>query len=430
MIGDNPRIVSAIVGALRFHGSLPEKLSSLSDSEWHELLDYADLSHLTLSLGARCSAYLPEWVRDRVSYNQHDNRVRAGLIQESYREILTAFTTANVQHVVIKGFAQCPDYAPNPQNRFQSDIDLYCPEHELKRATNVLRQLEYRSIPTPTFADHLPVMIRPRGWKWRGNSFDPEMPPSLELHHRLWNYRALRFGPTDLGDFWLRRTMRTTNGLTYPALHPVDNLGFSALQVLRDLLQFRLAAHKVYELAYFLNRKTKDRIFWRDWKRTHNEELRYWEAVSFCLADACFGCDLAPELSDEIAMLPGMIRAWMAKYAQSSLTTYRSSEKNAVWVHAALVSSAQDKLAVLMKMFPPAPDQEKAIGSIASSSGKPFRTKRFGKYAIYCLQRIPRHTVIIPRTMYRGVRSLLASRHFPRPALKRSNAAFDFSRSA
>ncbi len=43
-------------------------------------------------------------------------------------------------------------------------------------------------------ADHLPVMIRRTGWKWRGDYYDPDMPPSLELHFRFWNpeYDAIR----------------------------------------------------------------------------------------------------------------------------------------------------------------------------------------------------------------------------------------------
>ena len=36
-------------------------------------------------------------------------------------------------------------------------------------------------------SDHLPVMIRKTGWTWRGDYYDPEMPPSVELHFRFWN---------------------------------------------------------------------------------------------------------------------------------------------------------------------------------------------------------------------------------------------------
>src|SRR5215468_3680685 len=126
-MGENPGIVGAIVDALRFRDAAANKLRSLTDPEWYELLEYADLSHLTLPLALNCRSYLPEWVRDRIDQNLSDNSGRWRLIKATYDEVKSAFISSGVQHVVLKGFAQCPDYAPHPQTRFQSDIDLYCP---------------------------------------------------------------------------------------------------------------------------------------------------------------------------------------------------------------------------------------------------------------------------------------------------------------
>jgi len=424
---ENQRIVAAVVGALRFRDANPEKLASLSESEWHELLEYADLSHLTLPLGVNCRNYLPEWVRERIDGNLRDNRQRWDLVRATYEEVQSAFTSAGVQHIVIKGFAQCPDFAPIPQARFQSDIDLYCPSDSLRRGVETLRQMGYEAIVTSEKADHLPVMIRRGNWQWRGNSYDPEMPLSIELHHRLWDRPRMRVGPSDLQQFWSRRTVRSVDRVTYPGLHPVDNLGLSALQVLRDLLNNVLFAHKVYELAYFLHHKANDDDFWRKWSATHNDDLRACEAVSFSLAQACFGCELARPVAEQIAILPRTVRAWIPLYGQGSLTTHRSSEKDAVWIHLALVNSVRDKLAIFLRAFLRTPDPYKMlVESAAVKGGGPWM-----QYAYYGLKRIPRHALSFPRMLYRGGRTLVASRSVSRSATKGSErSTLDLERSA
>lgn len=425
-MGENQRIVGAIVGALRFRNAAPEKLRGLSDSEWHELLEYADLSHLTFPLELNCRSYLPEWVRDRIEQNLRDNRRRWDLIKATYGEVQSAFKTSDAQHVVLKGFAQCPEYAPSPQVRFQSDIDLYCPDTSQGRAVEALRQIGYEAVPTSEKSDHRPGMVRQGDWNWRGNSYDPEMPPSIELHQFFWNRQRMRLGPSNLSQFWSRRTVRCLDTLTYPALHPVDNLGFSALQVLRDLLNGALFAHKVYELAYFLHHEANDESFWRGRRLTHDDDLRACEAVSFCLAEACFSCNVAPDVAEEIAKLPSTIKAWMPIYGQRSLTTYHSSEKDAVWVHLALVDSVRDRLAVFMRTFLRTPDPQRALAESAAVRGG----GRWMRYAFYGLKRIPRHALSIPRMLYRGGRTLVASRRVGRNVGAKEPSAVDIRRTA
>jgi len=425
-MAENPRIVGAIVDALRFCNADPKKLHSLSDSEWPELLEYADLSHLTLPLALNCRSYLPEWVRDRIDQNLRDNSGRWHLIKATYDEVKSAFISSGVQHVVLKGFAQCPDYAPHPRTRFQSDIDLYCPHTSLSRAVETLRQLGYEAVATSEKSDHLPTMIRRGDWKWRGNSYDPEMPPSVELHDVFWNRQRMRLGPSDLDQFWSQRRVQNVDDLTYAALHPVDNLGFSALQVLRDLLNGALFAHKVYELAYFLHHKANDDIFWHQWRHTHNDDLRSCEAVSFCLAQTCFSCNIAPQAAEQIAALPRTIKAWMPMYAQGSLTTHRSAVKNALWVHLALIDSVDERLTVFMRTFLRTPDPQRLLVESAPVQGG----GRWMRYAFYGVKRIPRHALSILSMLYHGARTLLASRRIRRSETRNAEDALELERTA
>lgn len=411
MMAENRRVVEVLLSALGFRGRSPDRLCWLSPSEWQEVLLYADLSHLTLPLAVRCSEYLPDWVQGRLQQNLRDNAERAKAIKNAYREVQSAFDAEGVEHIVLKGFAQCPDYVPDVNLRFQSDLDLYCPQSSIVRAADVLRQLGYDAIPTSPNADHLPVMIRKESWNWRGNPYDPEMPPSIELHHRFWNRGLMRFGPAELPQFYSRRITRFLGELSFPGLSTVDNFGFSALEILRDLLWFGLLAHKPYELAYFLHHRADDHEFWDEWKHTHDEELRTWEAISFFVAASCFGCDLSPTAAEQIQRLPSPILKWVALHAKESLITYRTLNKDAVWMHVALVPSLVDKFMVLMRMFPKNPEIQRALGNAAEQEpGFRSWTDSF-RYMLYCISKVPRHVVSVPRTLYRGLRLLVPQRH-------------------
>ena len=416
---EDPNIVEAILGALKFTNATPERLLTLSDSEWEELLLYADLSHVTFALAMQCPGFLPDWVRTRINRNLSDNRARVDLIRSEYLEIETAFASSGVEYVVLKGFAQCPEYSPRLETRFQSDIDLFCPVTSQTGAVKALEQLGYYALPTPETADHLPVMVRRSGWRWRGNMYDPQMPPSIELHHRLWNINQMRFGPKRLESFWFRRTTQRAEGLSFPGLNSVDNLGFSALQVLRDLLGFILLAHKVYELAYFLHRNSTNKMFWSEWRTTHDDDLRMCQAISFCLAKACFGCELAPEATQEIDRLPASVVNWVATYGPMSLKTYRTLNKNAVWLHIALVNSLHDRLAVLMRMFPKPPEVRKVMANTGHCPSDVPTWKQRARYLIYCLYRAPQHAFLILLTLMSGLRIIMLKMPFFRRATKR-----------
>ena len=194
-----PRHIGVVLSALRLKGGRAEELRSLDDPTWRELLAYTDSTHLTLYLAARARDFAPGWVRQRLAKNLSDNSRRFERIKAAYGEMAYTFRKAGVNHVVLKGFSQWPDYSEDLRLRLQSDIDFYCPPESIFQARDLLVGLGYKEVPTSSFADHLPIMIREGGWQWKGNYYDPDIPPMVELHHRLWNRERLRFGPSSLG---------------------------------------------------------------------------------------------------------------------------------------------------------------------------------------------------------------------------------------
>src|ERR1700722_8813952 len=287
-----PSFFSAVLDALQLRGAETQGLWELTEAKWHELLRFCDLAHLTLPLIRTCPEDAPAWVLSRAKRNLVDNKMREKRIEAAYREVAQAFEHAGVEHLVVKGFSQHPDFADSLDHRMQSDIDLYCPEDSILAAQASLRALGYE--PDQTLekfpADHLPEMTRRLGWRWRGNEYDPDMPPAIDLHFCFWNRAATRLCIPDVNEFWGRRIIRQIGDLSYPTLSPLDNLAFNALHILRDLQRGDWVIHHVYELASFLDAHAEDETFWQSWVARHDDSLRGLQVISFWLARAWFDC--------------------------------------------------------------------------------------------------------------------------------------------
>ena len=121
----------------------------------------------------------------------------------------------------------------------QSDIDIFVPREHILAARNAILQLGYeeQSLPPNAVADHLPTLVRPATGKWRGNHFDPEIFPSIELHFCLWNEEAEHLPVEEDEAFWNRRRQRHVGTLEFVGLHSVDQLAFLSLHILRGLFR-------------------------------------------------------------------------------------------------------------------------------------------------------------------------------------------------
>jgi hypothetical protein len=260
-----------------------------------------------------------------------------------------------VEFVVLKGFTHCPDFVPDPELRVQYDLDLYCLPETVQRAYAAASALGYE--PVRGFEqfplDHLPVMIRKTGWQWRGDYFDPDFPPSLELHFRLWNPGIERFGPTGLDAFWDRREERELDGHKFWTLHRADALAYACLHLLRHLFRGHLRAYQIHEVARFLERRSDDDRFWAEWHRMHEPSLRRLEAICFAWARDWFGCRLAATASEEIDALPVRIRRWIEEYSSAPLDRLWHPNKDELWLHLSLLESGRDKAGVLLRRLAP-----------------------------------------------------------------------------
>ncbi len=354
----SPRIpgeVAALLDALQLEGSNTEGLLGLDDAGWQRLLDFCDLAHLALVLSQVDAAGFPNWVAERLARNAADNARRFERVKAAYVEAAAALARAGTSHVVLKGFAQAPDYVADPRLRMQSDIDIYLPPQYLEKAQSALMSIGYGEADgTDIHADHAPGLSRPGNWKWRGNPYDPEMPPGIELHHCFWNARVSLIEIPEVESFWQRRVVRRMGPVQFSVLHPVDQLGYLALHIVRGVLTGDWVVHHVFELATFLHHRTRDVEFWNQWHETHSMSLRRMEAVAFSLARSWFSCALPEVVRVEIARLPSGQQRWLRRFGGSPLEVMFRHNKDGRLLQLLLTRSNASRQSVLRKVMIPA----------------------------------------------------------------------------
>jgi len=417
-----PSEVAAVLAALRLHDADTSLLKALTDREWRSLLDFCNAAQLILPLAQLATDGFPGWVVDRLKANLADNALRFEQTKSIYREAAKALNDAKVEHLVIKGFTQAPDYVADPRLRKQSDLDFFCPPESIDEARAALEAIGYKSNEiNKDIADHTDVLDRTGNWQWRGNPFDPEMPLGIDLHFCLWNERASLIRIPEVELFWERRTTRVVDGLSFPCLSQVDHLGYLTLHILRNIFLYDWIIHHVRELAIFLDSHADDDAFWQSWSEIHSPSLRSFEAIAFYHARAWFGCRLHRQAAQQIANLAVAQQSWLQLFSGSSLDVMFRQNKDSVWLHLSFVSSPWDRWKILTRcLIPPriAPFGAPSINMrnkrlVASHGSNPLR-----QYAAYLLSRSAAHGRASFTTLINGLGWRLSQHRHLEPGSK------------
>ncbi len=417
-----PRIppeVEALFFALQLSDPDTTALKKLTDEKWTSLLDFCKFANLILPLAHLPMEGFPQWVVDQLATNRADNALRFARVKDTYREAAEALGRAGIEHIVIKGFTQSPDYVADPRLRAQNDIDIFCPPESVEAAYSALTAIGYEpfSVIAYTSADHKATLVRNGGWTWRGNSFDPEMPLSIELHFCLWNQPVSQIDIPEVELFWKRRTMRKVDGLSFPCLSPADHFGHITLHILRNLFLRDWIVHHVRELATFLHAHADDDIFWQSWIETHSPSLRTFEAIAIYHARAWFGCRLHPVAALGIERLSPTRRSWLHNFSNSALENMFEPNKDPLWLQLTFLSSPRERWTILKRNLIPA-----RIGSINSpmielrnkrpllSNGRPL----WQRYIAYLISRCGDYVRADCATLWRGLCWRLWEHHLTR----------------
>jgi len=414
-----------LVDALRFQDPRKEGLRNVSDAEWNRVVSDWHVVRLTLPLRQLHGDEIPAWVRERIDIFLADNALRFERIKEAYSRAAKALDQAGVDHCVIKGFSLWPGYTEHPKYRPQSDIDLYCRPETVVHAREALLALGYttKSEWGRLSPEHLSPLIPPQSWTWRGNYFDPEIPAPFELHFAWWDGVTTRLHPQGPHDFWKRRVRTGIDDLCFPALDPVDNLGYTAINLLRNLLGGFAAVEQMYSLARFLHTFADDRPFWQRWRTLHHDSLRPLEAVSFLAASEWFACRLSEEAQEEVDRLSPGVHRFFRHFSKAALSTAFGRTKDGLWLHLELLESKSQKAAVLFERVVPVCKSKvrplAADDSTEEVKGKTYSrpdhlTRKSVTFAKWFIARSFHHLLLLGTTLLRGLAFRLAPKDHSR----------------
>ncbi len=381
-----PAGASAALAALHFAEPHPAALSHLNDTERGAGLDFCHHAGLTLLV----RDILPQ----ATARDAANNLLRLRVLEETYRQM----AGLPVDFVALKGITHCALFGIRPEDRAQSDIDLYCPRDTVETARSALMAAGYQPIAgleaLPT--DHLPALMRPTSWKWRGDFFDPEMPLAIELHFQFWNPQLERLPAEGVDRFWARRVRRPVGGAGMAVLSPADAVAYAALHLLKHVLHGSTRPFHVYEIASFLHLHADDDTFWTEWRALHSASLRRLQTVAFALAEAWFGCRMAPAVREEVERLPAATRVWFEEFATAPAVQRFRANKDELWLHLSLLDSKLDALRVARRRLIPSNLPPPARATSTQSSGS--------VYARWFAARLRHHSVSIVTTLTSGVR--------------------------
>lgn len=346
-----PRYLVAVFNALRFDEPSTDGLRRLNAADWEALLQWCDARQLTLMLPWLGGAALPVEIRAQIEWRQTRYAERFSRLKRELFEITETLKELGIECIVLKGLTHSPAFTEDPLFRAAGDIDLWIRGDEIWTAREALVGLGYASFKKAK-SRHLAPLLRPNGWKWRGDRFDPEIPIAVELHYELWSESSERVAAPGTDRFWDRSIHRTFDGHVLRTLREEDLLGFAALHLLAHLLHGDLPLQRAWELANFLHQRAPDEAFWSTWLKVHPARLRNLEVLVFQLVRNWFGCALSRTVQRDAEALSGRVCSWLNTFSFSPLMRQFHPNKDELWLHLALASPANRARIALRRLLP------------------------------------------------------------------------------
>ncbi|MBI3664759.1 MAG: nucleotidyltransferase family protein [Acidobacteria bacterium] len=408
-----PRLPLPVWAAMRFlqFPARPEETvaaAQLHLSEWKRLLDFADLTQLTLVLRARLVEtgawdQIPDDIRRRLDQNLADNTERWQRTQAALAEIADRFAAAGVDFLVLKGLSHSSPFVANPRHRVQYDIDFFFPGDAVYLARDILLDMGYEALAgyDDFPIDHLPTMLRKSGWRWRGNFFDPEIPPAVDLHFRLWDPRTEQLEAPGIEHFWNRRVEQRLAERRLWQFDLADQMGYATLHALRHLLRGSLRVYHIYELAFFLENRKADGEFWTRWRNLHPPALRRLESTALRLAEHWFGTSAAPAFGPAHPV-PEEVERWTACYGWSPVEALFRPNKHELFLHLSLLDGSANRWSVLRRRLAPfsLPAPVDVVQAPKEQITLRLRALKWIRYFAFLGSRLVHHTRVLLPTLW------------------------------
>ena len=355
-----------ILKYLGFQGSEglhPPLFTKANASGWKRILNFTDMAGLTLHLEARLQqrnhfGSLPALVQKRLEGNLESNRTRTEVLKREFLQMNRHLQAAGIRYVNLKGLLLCPRFIERPELRVQYDFDLLVGDEDNIRTYARLQVLGY----TPAHrsrsqrTDHLPPLIKKTGWQWRGDYFDPEIPPGIEVHYQLWEPKFERIPVLLFKDVWEKTSLQEYQSLRVPVLPLNHELLYLTLHCCRHLLRSDLRLSHLYELAYFLHHNRGNREFWDGFLAWLNQcpNSSRMVGTTFALAVRLFQPEASVLLEGWIHqnLIPGAER-WIKTFGVRDAPHGYRENKNVIFLHLSLLDRKVDQWGVLRQRLLP-----------------------------------------------------------------------------
>ena len=179
----------------------------------------------------------PDSVRDQILARGRANTMCQLRRHAALRRIARSLEEARIPLIILKGMALAYLAYPNPYCRFMSDIDLFVPRADLKRAVQLARNLGFRDSKN-VFSQECPALV----------SLDRLV--QIEIHGSLPSFARFR---VDTDSLWDRSLSADMGGVQARVLCPEDFIQHLCLHIgphdhylsrLQGLLDFRFYLEK------------------------------------------------------------------------------------------------------------------------------------------------------------------------------------------
>jgi len=315
-----------VVEFLGFSGDHRDRLNAIetfSRREWKHVqqwLDDAGLAFYFLQKlkDTHASDAIPPVVLSRLERNFASNQLRVDDMSHRFDAINKRFNDAGVNYAVIKGFSLVPQFCPYAPLRHQADLDYLVDEQALPAACRGLIDAGY-SPQQSTSRNHL-IFIIPGGSPSRGDEqYSPQAPHTVELHTDMLDSKMLRLPPIPSLFSVAQARTRHWNGYAFPAQADENAFLLQVLHACNHLFSQWIRMSCLFEIGYFLHRRTSDAELWRGIEQRVGDSavLREFVVIVTEVAARLFAVPL-PKLvqSWSTTIRPGP-RTWIEYYARS-----------------------------------------------------------------------------------------------------------------
>jgi Uncharacterised nucleotidyltransferase len=361
-------LAQAVVACLRLSedASDVEELRQFGVRDWQRTIKWLDDSGLALyflqhlrSKGAT-EVVAPE-ILAQLEGSFVENQFRWEYLAEGFAGINESFQQAGVSFAVIKGLSLVPEYCPDAVLRAPSDLDYLIDRHSLPLARHILESAGYRLQKCTDFEFKFckPSPVMPTT---SDSPYSIKTEPLVELHLAFWN--PANGVPLTEPVFPLEQTIpHSWRGLRFPVLNERDAFLLQVLHVFQHTLECWVKLCWLFEIGFFLSRRSVDSGFWRqvDERIQSVPHLAEFAAIVIELAKIVFAAPTPSLAKNWMHSLPPTSRLWLETYAEMwafddhpwSRSRFFPTAKLALFLHQEYIPNSKLRKEVIrQRLFP------------------------------------------------------------------------------